>query len=92
MGKLTVAETEQLQESGILKESTVKKMQEKGLVASRRRSNKRYMKTSNGRNVSPQLYFQGIGKDTYSKKMTELKDEFNKLVNTYATIKKTNSK
>ena len=43
MGKLTVAETEQLQESGILKESTVKKMQEKGLVASRRRSNKRYI-------------------------------------------------
>jgi len=92
MGKLTVRETEELQSAGILKESTVKKMQEKGLVSFRRRSNKRYMKTSNGRNVSPQLYFQGIGKDKYSKKMTELKNEFNKLVNTYATEQKTNTK
>tara|TARA_R110000824_G_scaffold65022_1_gene169709 strand:- start:16779 stop:17048 length:270 start_codon:yes stop_codon:yes gene_type:complete len=88
MGKLTVKETEELQEAGILKESTVNRMREKGLV-SIRRNNKRYLKTTEGTLVSPQLYFQGIGKSSYSKKMLELKDEFNSLVGKYA-IKSTN--
>ena len=88
MGKLTVAETEELRKAGILKESTVQKMQEKGLV-SVRRNNKRYMKTAEGSLVSPQLYFQGIGKSTYSKRMTQLKEEFNKIVSKYAIKEKT---
>lgn len=83
MGKLTVKETEELQNAGILKESTVNQMREKGLVSTRR-NNKRYLKTADNTLVSPQLYFQGIGKAAYSKKMLELKDEFNSLVGKYA--------
>ena len=83
MGKLTVKETEELQEAGILKESTVTQMREKGLVSTRR-NNKRYLNTADGTLVSPQLYFQGIGKATYSKRMLELKNEFNSLVGKYA--------
>tara|TARA_R110002020_G_scaffold256273_2_gene469927 strand:- start:23510 stop:23779 length:270 start_codon:yes stop_codon:yes gene_type:complete len=89
MGKLTVKETEELQEAGILKESTVTQMREKGLVSTRR-NNKRYLKTADGTLVSPQLYFQGIGKAKYSKRMTELKEEFNSLVGKYSI--KTNNK
>ena len=62
-------------------------MQDKGLVSTRRKNNKKFMKTSNGNLVSPQLYFQGIGKDSYSKDMLELKDKFNALVTKYAKTK-----
>tara|TARA_B100001123_G_C15033073_1_gene916216 strand:+ start:483 stop:755 length:273 start_codon:yes stop_codon:yes gene_type:complete len=87
MGKLTVAESEALREAGILSKKAVAEMQEKGLVSTRRRNNKRYIKTANGNLVSPQLYFQGIGKDKYSSEMTELKDKFNSLVSKYTTTK-----
>jgi len=89
MGKLTVKETEELQKAGILKESTVNQMREQGLVSTRR-NNKQYLKTADNTLVSPQLYFQGIGKAKYSKKMTELKEEFQKLVGKYSI--KTNNK
>lgn len=87
MGKLTVAEAEQLRESGVLSKKALTEMQNKGLVSQRRKSAKRYISTNEGNLVVPQLYFQGIGKDSYSAKMTELKNEFNALVNKYATEK-----
>jgi len=90
MGKLTVKESQELQKAGILKESTVKVMQEKGLISTRR-NNKKFLKTASGKLVSPQLYFQGIGKDKYSKRMIELKEKFNTLVNEYAQTTKTKS-
>ena len=37
--------------------------------------------------VSPQLYFQGIGKDKYSNEMNELKQKFNSLISEYAITK-----
>jgi len=83
MGKLTIKESEELQRAGILKESTVQAMQEKGLISTRR-NNKKFLKTATGKLVSPQLYFQGIGKDKYSKRMIELKEKFNTLVNVFA--------
>ena len=88
MGKLTVAEAEQLRESGVLSKKALTEMQEKGLVSQRRKSARRYIETSEGNLVVPQLYFQGIGKDSYSQKMTELKEEFNSIVNKYTTVKK----
>jgi len=89
MGKLTVAETEALQKAGVLTKKAVTEMQEKGLVSTRRKNNRRYIKTANGNLVSPQLYFQGIGKDKYSNEMSELKEKFNALVVKY-TITKNN--
>ena len=48
MGKLTVAEAEQLKKEGVLTDSTIKEMQDSGLVSSRKRNTRRYMKTENG--------------------------------------------
>ena len=72
MGKLTVKEAEDLVEQGILSKKALEEMQSSGLVSSRRHSTRRYMKTSDGKWVTPQLYFQGLGKDgNYSKKMAK---------------------
>ena len=88
MGKLTVAETEALQKEGILSKSSVKEMQDKGLVSSRARNERRVIKTPNGTNVTPQFYFQGLNGSKYSKPMTELKDKVATLINEYTTIQK----
>ena len=92
MGKLTVNEAEKLQESGVLSKKAVEEMQDKGLVSTRRRSNRRYIKTADGGWVTPQLYFQGLGGNKYSTKMTKLKNKFNDLVNEYTTETKGKSK
>ena len=91
MAKLTIAEAETLQKEGILSNKSVTEMQDKGLISKKRRGTKRYMKTATGSWVSPQLYFQGIGGQEYSKKMTELKDKVTKLFENYTT-NKTNNK
>lgn len=88
MGKLTVAETEALQKEGILSKSSVKEMQDKGLVSSRARNERRVIKTANGTHVTPQFYFQGLNGSKYSKPMTELKDKVATLINKYTTIQK----
>ncbi len=93
MGKLTIKEAEKLQSTGVLDAKTVKQMQSEGLISEGRRSNKRYLKTSDGSWVSPQLYFQGVNGEAYSKEMNELREKFNTLVNKYTVTKdKTNIK
>jgi|TARA_R100000501_G_C2595900_1_gene94449 hypothetical protein len=88
MGKLTVAEAEQLEKEGVLSSKAIKEMQNSGLVSSRKRNTRRYMKTANGSWVCPQLYFQGLKGAEYSKKMVEFREKFNTLVQKYTTIKK----
>ena len=92
MGKLTIAEAEKLKKEGVLTEGTIREMQDSGLVSSRQRNTRRYMKTSNGTWVCPQLYFQGLNGNGYSKKMTEFRDKFNSLVSEYTTVRTTNTK
>lgn len=92
MGKLTINEAQKLQESGVLSKKAVEEMQEKGLVSTRRRNNRRYIKTASGSWVTPQLYFQGLKGNRYSTKMTELKNKFNELANQYTTENKENNK
>ena len=89
MGKLTVAEAEQLQKEGVLSIKAVKEMQDSGLVSSRKRNTRRYMKTANGGWVCPQLYFQGLNGAEYSKRMVEFREKFNVLVQEYTTERKT---
>tara|TARA_R100001463_G_scaffold43080_2_gene90043 strand:- start:47788 stop:48063 length:276 start_codon:yes stop_codon:yes gene_type:complete len=87
MGKLTVADAEKLVKDGLLDSKTVEQMQEEGLVSKGRRSTKRYMKTKDGQWVSPQLYFQGVNGAEYSKKMNDFRNDFNNLLEKYATIR-----
>ena len=89
MGKLTVAEAETLQKEGVLTKASLKEMQDKGLVSSRTRNEKRVVKTANGTFVTPQLYFQGLNGNGYSKKMTELRQKVTNLINEYTTTVKT---
>jgi hypothetical protein len=89
MGKLTVAEAEQLRKEGVLNDKAIKEMQDSGLVSSRKRNTRRYMKTANGTWVCPQLYFQGLNGKDYSKKMVEFRDKFNTLVQQYTIVRNT---
>ena len=86
MGKLTIAEVEELNKTGVLSDASVKEMQDKGLVSSRTRNEKRVVKTANGTFVTPQFYFQGLNGNKYSKPMTELKDKVAKLINKYIIL------
>ena len=90
MGKLTVAEAEALHKEGVLTKASLKEMQDKGLVSSRTRNEKRVVKTANGTFVTPQFYFQGLDGNGYSKKMTELRAKVTNLINEYTTTIKTN--
>tara|TARA_R100000458_G_scaffold48584_1_gene47709 strand:+ start:821 stop:1090 length:270 start_codon:yes stop_codon:yes gene_type:complete len=88
MGKLTVKEAEALQKEGVLSKASVQEMQDKGLVSSRQRNSRRYMKTASGGYVTPQLYFQGLNGHKYSKQMTELRNKFNELIEPITTTNK----
>jgi hypothetical protein len=89
MGKLTVKEAEELKEKGILSNKAVAEMQKSGLVGTRKRGVRKYMKTANGSWVCPQLYFQGLNNSEYSKRMVEFRDEFNTLLSKYTTERST---
>ena len=89
MGKLTVKEAEELKEKGILSKRAVAEMQKSGLVGTRKRGVRKYMKTANGNWVCPQLYFQGLNNSEYSKRMVEFRDEFNTLLKKYTTERST---
>tara|TARA_X000001382_G_scaffold119911_1_gene101063 strand:- start:1335 stop:1613 length:279 start_codon:yes stop_codon:yes gene_type:complete len=87
MGKITMKEAHDLHEKGLLDDKALKEMQNSGMVGTRtRHSERRVIKTSKGTYVTPQLYFRGLTKGgEYSKKMTEFRTEFDKLVDKYTT-------
>ena len=90
MGKITVNEADALVKKGVLSNKTLKEMQTGGLVSTRRRGTKRYMKTADNKWVTPQLYFQGFSGGKYSNKMNEFKEEFNGLITKYTIERNTN--
>ena len=80
MGRLTIEEVDNLTKSGVLDKKAVEELQTKGLVGTRNRGTKYYLKNGNGK-VYPQLYFKGLGKKTKpSDKMATFRVEFNKLL------------
>lgn len=87
MGKLTMKEVQDLKNAEVLNDEAIKDMQSRGLVGSRRRGMKRFLKKTglkNGTKVYPQLYFSGFGKgNTYTKDMVALRDKFNDLIKEY---------
>ena len=83
MGKLTIKEVDDLSAAGILDTKTVNELQTKGLVGTRQRGVKHYLKNGKGK-VYPTLYFSGLGKKNKpTKDMTSFRDEFNKLLTKY---------
>ena len=77
MGKITLTEAEGLVKKGVLSKTAFNKMQKDGLVGTRKRGVRRYIKTNEGTWVSPQLYFQGLNGKTYSNDMNTLRQEVN---------------
>ena len=92
MGKLTVKEAEELKKKGILSNKAVVEMQKSGLVGTRKRGVRKFMKTADGKWVVPQLYFQGLNKSEYSKRMVEFREEFNTLLTKYTTERSTSNR
>jgi len=85
MGRLTIKEVDDLKKAGILDSKAVKELENKNLVGARSRGAKYYFNNGKGK-VYPQLYFKGLGKQSKpSKDMVNLRQEFNKLLNKYAT-------
>ena len=91
MSKISQKDTQALIDAGALTTEDVAKLQTEGLVATRKTSKKRFMKTASGTWVSPQFYFQGLKGQTYSKKMADLKTKIDTLIEEFATTK-TNTK
>jgi hypothetical protein len=84
MGKLTIKEVDDLSAAGILDKKTVTELQTKGLVGTRKRGVKYYLKNGNKGKVYPTLYFSGLGKkDKPNQQMKSFRDEFNKLLTKY---------
>jgi len=89
MGKITLTEAEGLVKQGVLSKKAFNKMQEDGLVGTRKRGEKRYIKTKEGTWVSPQLYFQGLNGKTYSDDMNALRQAVNEVIRKHTVTKQT---
>ena len=92
MAKISQKDTQALMDAGALTTDEVAKLQAEGLVASRRTSSKRFMKTGDRTWVSPQFYFQGLKGAVYSKAMTSLKTKIDTLIEEVSSSKPNNTK
>ena len=88
MGKLTNQDVETLEKAGVLDKETATGIREQGLASNRRSSTKRYMRTSDGKWVSPPLYWRGAKDTTPSKEMQEFNTKFGELLTEFATERK----
>jgi hypothetical protein len=87
MGKLSVADANELLNRGIITEDTLAKMQKDGLVSTRTKSVERYIQSDSGAWVTPIFYFRGLGDSKYTVEMTELRTEVNKVIEKYTVNK-----
>ena len=90
MGKITVKDAEALRTSGILSDTAVAELENKGFVSKERTSTKWTFKTPENKLVEPCLYFRNAKGTTKSKKMQSFITEYNSLLEKYATT--TNNK
>lgn len=85
MGKLTVAEADNLQERNIISSELREQMEKEGVVSSKRTSTNYSFKTADGKVVIPRLYFQGGSNTTWSTEMKEFHTKVNALIEEYGT-------
>ena len=90
MGKITLTEAEGLVKTGVLSKTAFDKMQKDGLVGTRKRGVRRFIKTKEGTWVSPQLYFQGLNGKSYSDDMNSLRQAVNDLIVKHTVTKQSN--
>ena len=92
MCKLSAKDAAKLTKSGLLSKKALNEMENKGLVSKGRTSVKRFIKTADGKFVTPCLYFRGAKDTTPSKKMQSFIADYEKLVEKYTTVKTTTNK
>lgn len=84
-GKLSIAQADKLKDAGLLKQKDIDALQKANAISKRQNGSKYTMRSACNKNICPQLYFKGLGKQgKYSNKMTEFRNEFNKLLEKYA--------
>ena len=87
MGKLSVADANELLDKGIITKDTLAKMQKDGLVSTRSKSAERYIQSDSESWVTPIFYFRGLGGDKYTVEMTELRTKVNEVIEKYTVNK-----
>ena len=87
MGKLSVADANELLDKGVITKETLAKMQINGVISTRANSTERYIQSDNGTWVTPILYFRGLGGDKYTVEMTELRTKVNEVIEKYTVNK-----
>ena len=88
MGKLTEQDVQVLEGSGVLDEEVTAGVRKNGLASGRQTITKRYMRTSDGKWVSPTLYWRGAKDTIPSKKMKEFNTKFGELLTQFASDRK----
>jgi|TARA_R100000750_G_scaffold39647_1_gene25560 hypothetical protein len=89
MAKLSEAQATDLANSNILSEKKITELKESGFIANKKRGNKHYFRTAQGKFVTFQCYWQGMGDSTPSKAMEECKEEVLTIVGKYSKPTKT---
>ena len=92
MGKLSSKDAAKLTESGVLSKKALNEMENNGFVSKGRTSVKKFIRTAEGKFVTPCLYFRGAKDTTPSKKMQSFIADYEKLLEKYTTIKTTTNK
>ena len=87
MGKLTVADANELLDKGVITKETLTKMQNDGLVSTRSKAAERYIQSSNGSWVTPIFYYRGLGDGKYTQEMTELRTKVSEVIEKYTVTK-----
>ena len=87
MGKITLTEAENLVKQGTISKKAFEKMQKDGLVGTRKRGEKRYIKTKENTWVSPQFYYQGLNGKTESEGMKLLRSKVSEVIKEHTVTK-----
>ena len=84
MGKITKKNIDELRDSGVLSKTAITEMENSEVVSKGRRTTiKRFMKTADGKMVTPFMYFRGGQNAKPSKRMEMFTVEYNALVDKY---------
>jgi|TARA_R100000781_G_scaffold110505_1_gene76004 hypothetical protein len=81
---------EKLKKAGVLSKKSSDELEKTGGISKKRTSIKRFLKTADGKWVTPTLYYRGGLKSKPSKKQIELTNKVNTLITKY-TIERKNA-
>jgi len=87
MGKVASTDVEKLKKAGILSKKAISEMEKTGNVSKKSKSVTRFIKTADGKMVTPRLYMRGGRGSEPSKEMNKFLAEYQNLLEKYTTVK-----